>query len=114
MDDEAIQGYRTRRNCFVVFILDREKVRVYNAREGVGSYIYLHFHCESLNEPLHLRCGSYLHEQIDLSHTYVCVTLNTYRHDDKRGKIGVWAVPNPTLCLILFKISGKPAELGEH
>ena len=24
---------------------------------------YLHFHCESLNEPLHLRCGSYLHEQ---------------------------------------------------
>ena len=32
---------------------------------------YLHFHCESLNEPLHLRCGSYLHDQIDLSHTYI-------------------------------------------
>ena len=32
---------------------------------------YLHFHCESLNEPLHLRCGSYLHEQIDLSHTHI-------------------------------------------
>ena len=32
---------------------------------------YLHFHCESLNEPLHLRCGSYLHEQIDLSHFYI-------------------------------------------
>ena len=31
---------------------------------------YLHFHCESLNEPLHLRCGSYLHEQMDLSHTH--------------------------------------------
>ena len=30
---------------------------------------YLHFHRESLNEPLHLRCGSYLHEQNDLSHT---------------------------------------------
>ena len=27
--------------------------------------------CESLNEPLHLRCGSYLHEQIDLSHTHI-------------------------------------------
>ena len=34
-------------------------------------YLYLHFHCESLNEPLHLRCGSYLHEQIDLSHTHL-------------------------------------------
>ena len=32
---------------------------------------YLHFYCESLNEPLHLRCGSYLHEQIDLSHTHI-------------------------------------------
>ena len=32
---------------------------------------YLHFHCESLNEPLRLRCGSYLHEQIDLSHTHI-------------------------------------------
>ena len=32
---------------------------------------YLHFHCESLNEPLHLRCGSYLHEQIDFSHTHI-------------------------------------------
>ena len=31
--------------------------------------ICLHFHCESLNEPLHLRRGSYFHEQIDLSHT---------------------------------------------
>ena len=26
--------------------------------------VYLHFRCEILNEPLHLRCGSYLHEQI--------------------------------------------------
>ena len=34
-------------------------------------YLYLHFHCESLNEPLHLRCGSYLHEQIDFSHTHI-------------------------------------------
>ena len=34
---------------------------------------YLHFHCQSLNEPLHLRCGSYLHEQIDLSHTHIRV-----------------------------------------
>ena len=33
--------------------------------------IYLHFQCESLNEPLHLRCGSYLHEQIDFSHTHI-------------------------------------------
>ena len=34
-------------------------------------YKYLHFHYESLNEPLHLRCGSYIHEQIDLSHTNI-------------------------------------------
>ena len=33
--------------------------------------LYLHFHCESLNEPLHLRCGSYLYEQIALSHTHI-------------------------------------------
>ena len=26
---------------------------------------------ESLNEPLHLRCGSYLHDQIDFSHTHI-------------------------------------------
>ena len=26
---------------------------------------YLHFHCEFLNEPLYLRCCSYLHEWID-------------------------------------------------
>ena len=32
---------------------------------------YLHFHCESLKEPLHLRRGSYLHEQIRLSHTHI-------------------------------------------
>ena len=36
---------------------------------------YLHFHCESLNEPLHLRCGLYLHEQIDLSHTHISAIL---------------------------------------
>ena len=34
-----------------------------------NKFKYLHFQWESLNEPLHLRCGSYLHEQIDLSHT---------------------------------------------
>ena len=34
---------------------------------GLNRFVqYLHFHCESVNEPLHLRCGSYLHEQIDL------------------------------------------------
>ena len=36
-----------------------------------GMLEYLHFHCDSLNEPLHLRCGPYLHEQIDLSHTHI-------------------------------------------
>ena len=25
----------------------------------------------NINEPLHLRCRSYLHEQIDLSHTHI-------------------------------------------
>ena len=39
--------------------------------QPTAKVIYLHFHCESLNEPLHLRCGSYLHEQIDLSHTLI-------------------------------------------
>ena len=37
--------------------------------------LYLHFHCESLNEPLHLKCCSYLHEQIDLSHTHIRAIL---------------------------------------
>ena len=26
---------------------------------------------DHLNAPKHLRCGSYLHEQIDLSHTHI-------------------------------------------
>ena len=25
----------------------------------------------NINEPLHLRCGSYLHEQVDLSHAHI-------------------------------------------
>ena len=33
--------------------------------------LYLQFYCESLNEPLHLRCGSYLHEQIVLSRIHI-------------------------------------------
>ena len=32
-------------------------------------FLYLHFHCKSLNELLHLRCHSYLNERNDLSHT---------------------------------------------
>ena len=36
-----------------------------NHISNVKVHLYLYFHCESLNEPLHLRC-SYLHEQIDL------------------------------------------------
>ena len=40
-------------------------------RKNVIILLYLHFHCESLNEPLHLRRGSYLHEQIGLSHTHI-------------------------------------------
>ena len=35
--------------------------------ESSAYFIYLHFHCESLNEPLHLRCGSYLHNFIVFS-----------------------------------------------
>ena len=42
-----------------------------NMDESGLFYLYLHFHCESLNEPVHLRCGSYLHEQVDLSHTHI-------------------------------------------
>ena len=34
---------------------------------------YLHFHRESINESLHLRFRSYLHEQIDLSHAHIRV-----------------------------------------
>ena len=40
-------------------------------RIGPSLTLYLHFHYESLNEPLHLRRRSYLHEQIDLSHTLI-------------------------------------------
>ena len=39
----------------------------------------LTFHCESLNEPLHLRCSSYLHVQIDLSHTHIHAILGGER-----------------------------------
>ena len=42
-----------------------------NNISNVKVHLYLHLHCESLNEPLHLRCGSYLHEQIDLSPTHI-------------------------------------------
>ena len=82
--------------------------------------IYLHFHCESLNEPLHLRCSSLLHERIDLSHSHlrtiggtnvnavqlhclftdVCVTLIPNRHDVKRGNLAFWLSRN--LCYACF------------
>ena len=42
-----------------------------NHISNVKVHLYLHFPCESLNEPLHLRCGSYLHEQSDFSHTLI-------------------------------------------
>ena len=47
------------------------KVHLKTRSGNVNILKYLHFHCESLNEPLHLRCGSYLHEQVDLSHTHI-------------------------------------------
>ena len=47
------------------------KVHLKTRSGNVNITQYLHFHCESLNEPLHLRCGSYLHELIDLSHTNI-------------------------------------------
>ena len=36
-----------------------------------GQKKYLHFHCKSLNEPLYLRCCSYIHKQINLSHFHI-------------------------------------------
>ena len=39
----------------VCYILKTQKLYVVIMME------YLHLHYESLNEPLHLRCGSYLH-----------------------------------------------------
>ena len=39
---------------------------------------YLHFHCESLNEPLHLRCPSNLHEQIDLKCMFMLFNILLY------------------------------------
>ena len=63
---------------------------------------YLHFCCEFLNEPVLLRCRSYMHfhEQIDLkvTPTYTAfgrTTLNTYRHDIKRGNLVYLAIPKP-------------------
>ena len=47
------------------------KVHLKTPSGNVNITQYLNFHCEPLNEPLHLRCGSYLHEQIDLSHTHI-------------------------------------------
>ena len=47
------------------------KVHLKTHSGNVNILQYLHFHCESLNELLHLRCGSYLHEKIDLSHTHI-------------------------------------------
>ena len=64
---------------------------------------YFYISCASiLNEPLLLKCLSYLPEQIDLGHTHICamsvdqhqrhpitlfigyfVSLDTYRHDVK-------------------------------
>ena len=35
--------------------------------------INIYISTASLNEPLNLRCGSYLHKHIDLSHTHICV-----------------------------------------
>ena len=55
-------------------------------------FIYLHFHCESLNEPLHLRCGSYLHEQI---------TFEPHQHT--RHLSGLTSSPsNDVACLLTF------------
>ena len=49
-------------------------VHVFHGQTQFCSFhLYFHFHCESLNEPLHLRFGSYLHKQIDLSHTHIHV-----------------------------------------
>ena len=47
------------------------KVHLKTRIGNVNMFIYLHFHCKSLNEPLHLRCGSYLREQLDLRHTHI-------------------------------------------
>ena len=44
---------------------------LYMSNDEVSITQDFHFHCESLNVPLHLRCGSYLHEQIDFSHTHI-------------------------------------------
>ena len=76
----------------------------------------LHFHWESLNKPLYLRCPSYLHEPIALSHVHICVvwaeqrqshpiTLFVYWHLSgvehiKHGKMAFLAILKPLLCLI--------------
>ena len=45
-----------------------EKV-VHEIKTMMFIFLYFHFHCKSLKEPLHLRCFSQLHERIFLSHT---------------------------------------------
>ena len=40
-------------------------------KDEIFVYIYLHFHCVSLNEPLQLKCPSYLPEQIGLNHAHI-------------------------------------------
>ena len=54
-------------------------------------FMYLHFRCESLNECVHLRCPSYLHSQIHLSHTHICAIGASQRQ-----------LSNSIACLLTF------------
>ena len=58
-------------NLSMDFDLKLQQSDMEAAHRDAFTNVYLHFHCESLNEPLHLRRGSYLHEQIGLSHTHI-------------------------------------------
>ena len=69
-----------RKNTFKQDIVNTENMLLNMCR-------YSHFHCESFDEFLHLRCGSYLQKHIDLSHAHICavrveqpITLFVYWH----------------------------------
>ena len=67
----VVLGFIIILNNFPVISMVSYLITLFLGSSKVVSTKYLHFHCESLNEPLHLRCGSYLHEQIELSHTHI-------------------------------------------
>ena len=57
-------------DCVIVELYRRIILRGINGHLMV-IFLFLHFHCDSLIESLHMICPSFLHEQINLSHGHI-------------------------------------------